>query len=143
MERRSPGLTPYRPSDVASSLRPGPGSIRWSTAPASVIAHVDAEQPVAFWMDQRVLLRRMRVHFLLMPLAEVAILSDGRDPLPGTPREHWLVWQSLTATAVTTRLPTDAGILARRLALGRGAQGLAARHMLGELNAAIWQLRSV
>lgn len=44
---------------------------------------------------------------------------------------------------MTTRIPTDAGLLARRLDLGRGAQGLAARAMLGELMAAIWQLRSI
>ena len=98
---------------------------------------------MSFWMDQRVLLRRLRVHFLLLPLSEVAVLSDDRDPLPGTPREHWLVWQSLTKSAVTTRVPTDAGVLAGRLGLGRGAQGAAARAMLGELMAAIWQLRSV
>lgn len=105
-------------------------------------AHIDAYQPISLWMDQRVLLRRLRVYFLLLPLAEVAVLSDERDPLPGTPREHWLVWQSLTATSAVTRVPTDAGALAGRLELGRGAQGAAARAMLGELMAAIWQLRS-
>jgi hypothetical protein len=108
-----------------------------------VVAHVDAAQAVSFWLDQRVVLRRLRVHFLLLPLAEVVVLSDDRDPLPATPREHWLIWQSLTARSVTTRIPTDAGVLARRLGLGRGAQGAAARAMLGELMAAIWQLRSV
>ena len=138
MERRASNLTPRG----ADAHRPGPGSIRWSTAPASIIAHVDAEQGVSFWMDQRVLLRRLRVHFLLLPLTEVAVLSEDRDPLPATPREHWLVWQSLTRTAATTRVPTDAGVLAGRLGLGRGAQGAAARAMLGELMAAIWQLRS-
>lgn len=102
-----------------------------------MVAHVDAEQPVSFWMDQRVLLRRLRVYFLLLPLAEVSVLSDERDPLPGTPREHWLLWQSLTARSVTTRIPTDAGGLAGRLGLGRGAQSAAARAMLGELMAAI------
>lgn len=46
-------------------------------------------------MDQRVLVRRLRVHFLLIPLAEVVVLSSQRDPLPGKLRAHWLVWQSL------------------------------------------------
>jgi hypothetical protein len=143
LERRSSAISAAGRSRLGDAYRPGPGSIRWSAAPASVIAHVDAIQPVSFWMDQRVLLRRLRVHFLLVPLAEVAVLSDDRDPLPGTPREHWLVWQSLTRSAVTTRVPADAGVLARRLGLGRGAHGAAARAMLGELMAAIWQLRSV
>ena len=142
MDPRSSPLTLRDRPRGASAYRPGPGSIRWSTAPATVTAHVDAEQPISFWMDQRVLLRRLRVHFLLLPLTEVAVLSEERDPLPGVPREHWLVWQSLTASAATTRIPTDAGVLARRLGFGRTAQGAAARAMLGELMAAIWQLRS-
>ena len=143
MERRSSALSSREPAEVIDADRSGSGSIRWSAAPASVVAHVDAAQAVSFWMEQRIFLRRLRVHFLLLPLFEVVVLSEDRNPLPATPREHWLVWQSLTASAVTTRIPADAGVLARRLGFGRGAQGTAARSMLGEFMAAIWQLRSV
>jgi hypothetical protein len=53
------------------------------------------------------------------------------------------VGQSLTGTAVTTRLPTDASGLAYRLRLAAGAQGAAVRSMIGELMAAVFEHRAV
>jgi hypothetical protein len=82
-------------------------------------------------------------HFLAAPLADVAVLTGDREPLPGAARDHWLVWQSLTGTAVTARLPTDATGLACRLRLPAGAQGALVRSMIGELLAAVFEHRAV
>ena len=118
--------------------------LRWSAPLREVVKRVNAGQEVAVWVEgPRRLRGRRRIHLLLQPLHEVAVLAEGDEPVPGASREDWLVWQSLTGTAEATPLPTDAGRLAARLGLPASAEGGLLERALRDLMAAVYQSRSV
>jgi hypothetical protein len=118
--------------------------LRWSAPLREVVKRVNAGQEVAVWVEgRRRLLGRRRLHLLLQPLREVAIMGEGEEPVPGASREDWLVWQSLTGTAEATPLPTDAARLAARLGLPASAEGGLLERALRDLMAAVYESRSV
>lgn len=92
---------------------------------------------------RRRLAGRRGIHLLLQPLREVAVLGEGEEPLPGASRDDWLVWQSLTRSAESTLLPTDAARLAARLRLPASAEGRALERALRDLMAAVYESRAV
>jgi hypothetical protein len=88
---------------------------------------------------RRRLAGRRRIHILLQPLREVAILGEGEEPLPGASRNDWLVWQSVTRSAESTPLPTDAA----RLRLPASAERRVLERALRDLMAAVYESRAV
>jgi hypothetical protein len=118
--------------------------LRWSTPPEDVVRRIDADQAVACWVEPGGMVRaRPRVYLMLIPLREVAVPGLDPEPLPGVGPDHWLVWQSLTATAQPARLPTDAGLLAKRLRTSRARGGWVVESALARLMAAIYESRAV
>jgi hypothetical protein len=127
----------------APSLEEG-RPLRWSAPLAEVVKRVNAGQEVSVWVEGARRLRgRRRLHLLLQPLREVAILAEGDEPVPGASREDWLVWQSLTGTAEPTPIPTDAARLAARLGLPASAEGGLLERALRDLMAAVYESRSI
>ena len=117
--------------------------LRWSTPPEDVVRRVLADQAVAFWAEPRRRVRSApRVHFLLLPLRDVAVPGLDPEPLPGAGFDHWLVWQSLTRTGQPARLPTDATRLAADLRLPRGRGRALVEAALGEVMAAVYESRA-
>lgn len=118
--------------------------VRWSAPLEEIVKRIVAGQELAVWIEaRRRLSGRRRIYLLLQPLREVAILGEGRQPLPGASREDWLVWQSLTGSAAPTPLPTDAARLAERLGLPASAEGRALERALRDLMAAVYESRAV
>ena len=118
--------------------------LRWSAPLREVVKRINAGQEVSVWVEgSRRLSGRRRIHLLLQPLREVAVLGDGDEPVPGASREEWLVWQSLTGTAEATPLPTDAAGLAARLGLPASAEGGLLERALRNLMGAVYESRSV
>ena len=128
-----------------SGLEPGPGSVRFSAPVAEVVARIVAGQEVSFWVEgARRIRARPRVHFLLQPLREVAVMGRGAGaPVPGATREDWMVWQSVSGIAAPARLPTDAVRLAAELRVPRTREGRLAVSALRELMAAVYEARAV
>ena len=118
--------------------------LRWSAPLEDVVKRILAGQEVSVWVEgPRRLRGRRRIHLLLQPLHEVAIMGDGEAPIPGASREDWLVWQSLTRTAEPTPIPTDAARLAARLGLPASAEGGLLERALRDLMAAVYESRSL
>lgn len=129
---------PRRPAARAARPR-----LRWSTPPEDIVRRLVADQAVAFWAEPRRLVRPgPRVHFLLLPLREVAVPGLDRDPLPGVGADHWLVWQSLTSTGRPARMPTDVLQLVTELGLGRRRGRAVVEAALRELMAAVYESRA-
>ena len=127
----------------AGSLEEG-RPLRWSAPLGEVVKRINAGQEVSVSVEgPRRVRGRRRLHLLLQPLREVAVLGEGDEPLPGASREDWLVWQSLTGTAEATPLPTDAARLAARLGLPASAEGGLLERALRDLMAAVYESRSV
>ncbi len=133
-------LVPALARPAARRARP---SLRWSTPPEDVVRRIVADQAVAFWAEPR---RRVRpgprVHFLLLPLRDVAVPGLDRDPAPGAGPEHWLVWQSLSGTGRPARLPTDAQTLTAELGVRRGRGRAVVAEALHEVMAAVYESRA-
>ena len=118
--------------------------LRWSAPLPEVVKRRNAGQEVSVSVERPRRMRgRQRIHLLLQPLREVAVLGEGDEPVPGASREDWLVWQSLTGTAEATTLPTDAARLAARLGLPASAEGGLLERALRDLMAAVYESRSV
>jgi len=118
--------------------------LRWSAPAREVAKRINAGQEVSVWVEgPRRLRGRRRLHLLLEPLRDVAVLGEGDAPVPGASREDWLVWQSLTGTAEATPIPTDAARLAARLGLPASAEGGLLERALRDLMAAVYESRSI
>jgi hypothetical protein len=118
--------------------------LRWSVPLDEIVKRVLAGQELSLWVEgPRRVRGRRRIHLLLQPLREVAVMGEGEEPVPGASREDWLVWQSLTGTAEATPLPTDAARLAARLGLPASAEGGLLERALRDLMAAVYESRSV
>jgi hypothetical protein len=118
--------------------------LRWSTPLEDVVRQITADQGVAWWVEPKGLVKtRPRVHFLALPLKDVAVPGLDREPAPGATPEHWLFWQSLTATAHPTLLPTDPGRLADALGVRKAKGGDLVAAAIGQLMAELYESRSV
>jgi hypothetical protein len=118
--------------------------LRWSTPVEDVVRRIVADQGVAFWTEPTGLVRRRpRVHFMLLPLDDVAVPGLDQEPFPGVTRDHWLVWQSLTRTAHPSLLPTDPGRLIDALGVRRERGGDLVAAAIGRLMAELYESRSV
>ena len=118
--------------------------VRWSAPLEEIVRRILAGQELSLWIEAPRRLRgRRRIHLLLQPLREVAIMGEEGEPMPGASREDWLVWQSLTGSAEATPIPTDAARLAARLGLPASAEGGLLERALRDLMAAVYESRSI
>ena len=118
--------------------------LRWSAPLPKIVKRILAGQELSLWVEgPRRLRGRRRIHLLLQPLREVAVMGEGEEPVPGASPEDWLVWQSLSGTAEPTPIPTDAARLASRLGLPPSAEGGLLERALRDLMAAVYESRAI
>ena len=118
--------------------------LRWSTPVEDVVRRIVADQAVACWVEPKGLVRtRPRVHFMFLPLDDVAVPGLDQEAMPGVTPDHWLVWQSLTRTAQPALLPTDPGRLVDALGVRKEKAGDVVAAALGQLMARLYESRSV
>ena len=115
-------------------------ALRWSAPVKAIASQLLAQRPVSFAVRHRRFMRWQQIDFVLTPLPELVRMDDYFAPLSEIPHDHWLVWQSVTDTAVFSRMPCDAGALCDRLGLiGIGHDAGAARMGMTQLVEAAWQ----
>ena len=113
-------------------------ALRWTTPPDRLVPSLIGRQPVAFAVQRAGLRVRRKpgVRVALVPLEDI---RDGR--VLGDPLNDWLLWQSVTGSGLITRLPADAGDLARAMSVPARGDGALLRAALRAVFDALYEER--